>query len=254
MTTNGDTRTNCSGLPKGSNLKRQLQRTAEAVTAALYPPRCILCGASTPSLDPLCSPCRERLPALAGPRCQRCGKQIADAGLDLCITCGTQRRLVDQYISLGPYDGPWGTLLRTLKFEREPAIARFLGKMAAAQVAQHDCASSIDHVTYVPMHRRARRLRGFNQAQILAGAIGRALDLPVVRVLRKIRATQPQARLSAGERRANLKGAFRALRCEGEHVLLVDDICTTGSTLEACAQALKQEGTRCVTAVTVARA
>ena len=254
MTTSGDTPISFSELPSGSSRKPLVRNAFEAVTAALYPPRCVLCSAPTPGLSPFCSPCLAKLPAWSSPRCQRCGEQLPDPELDLCIPCGTQLRAVDRFLALGPYDGGWRVLLRALKFEREPAIGKAMGRLAVERLRAELANYSLDCVTYVPMHAAAQRARGFNQARVLANAISHELGIPLVRSLKKTRSTVPQAQLSAAERRANLKGAFRRLRCEGEHVLLVDDICTTGTTLEACAQALKQGGIRSVTALAVARA
>jgi ComF family protein len=112
----------------------------------------------------------------------------------------------------------------------------------------------IDVVTYVPMSRTDRRRRGFNQAQILARSIGRRLGIPVLPLLAKVRETLPQAALSAIKRRENLHEAFRQIRSvKRGRVLLVDDVYTTGATVEECARVLKMGGHRAVFVLTVAR-
>jgi len=115
-------------------------------------------------------------------------------------------------------------------------------------------ASEVDLVTFVPMTSVDRRVRTFNQAELLARGVARRLDLPVFELLKKVRRTQPQSRLPAAERRRNLREAFRLLRFGTERVLLVDDICTTGATLEACAREMKRGGYRSVVVLTTARA
>ena len=112
-----------------------------------------------------------------------------------------------------------------------------------------------DVIVPVPLHRARERERGFNQAALLARRIGRRLAVPTrPRWLARIRPTRPQSELSAGERRANVRGAFRASRrVAGRHVLVVDDILTTGATVDACARALRDAGAQRVGVLTVAR-
>jgi competence protein ComFC len=194
------------------------------------------------------------LPALEGPRCARCGDTLDDPSVDLCLRCGTTRGFVDRIVSLGPYDGAWGKLVRVFKFEREIGVGRWLAGRMAERVRSETVASPVEAVTYVPMTRRDRRQRGFNQAEVLARIIARKLHLPLIRPLRKTRQTPPQSLASAADRRTNLRDAFRRLPCTHQHVLLVDDICTTGATVEECARMLKQGGAQSVVSVTVARA
>jgi len=141
-----------------------------------------------------------------------------------------------------------------LKFDREAAVARCLGRYLADALRTEGLETAIDWVTFVPMSRRDRRERGFNQAERLAREVGRRIGVPVKRSLAKTMRTPPQGRLSAAERRNNLRGAFRPIRSEPGRVLLVDDICTTGSTVEECAQALRRGGVQSVTVLAVARA
>jgi len=172
----------------------------------------------------------------------------------LCLRCGTAERAVDRFHALGPYDGAWGELVRALKFGREPAVARFLAERMAAWAREHGLAERIDLVTFVPMSPADRRARGFNQAELLARGVGKRLCRPTRRTLEKARTTPPQGRLTARERRANLRDAFRLVRYGGGRALLVDDVSTTGSTVEECARALKRGGCEAVEVLTIARA
>jgi ComF family protein len=145
-------------------------------------------------------------------------------------------------------------LVRAFKFEREMAVGRWLGARMAAFLLAKCAKPGFDAVTFVPMTQRNRRERGFNQAEILARILAKRLDVPLIRLLDKTRDTLLQGRLSAEDRKHNLRDAFRSLPCDLESVLLVDDIYTTGATVEECARTLKRGGAQSVVAMTVARA
>ena len=230
------------------------RRLPAAVAAVAFPPQCVLCARPLPNLAAVCPTCAASLPVLHGPRCIRCGDRLQDETADLCLRCGTSRGFVDRIVSLGPYEGGWGELARLLKFEREIGVGRWLAGRMADLVRREGLLPSIDAVTYVPMMRHDRRQRGFNQAEILARGIAQKLRLPLVHSIRKVRFTPPQSRSSGKDRRENLRDAFQALPCTYDHVLLVDDICTTGATVEECARTLKRGGAHFVVAATVARA
>jgi competence protein ComFC len=254
MTTSGGTPTSCCESRFFSSLVGTGRRAVEGLIGLLFPPHCALCGRRLESLRILCPECEAGLPELLGSRCRRCGEALPDPSLDLCLPCGTRDRAVDRFHSLGPYDGPWGELVRALKFGKEAAVGRFLAGRMTGWIRSHGVADAFDLVTFVPMSPRDRRERGFNQAELLARGVAKRLHRPVCATLAKVRVTPPQGRLTARERRTNLRDAFRLLRYGVERVLLVDDIGTTGSTVEECARALKRGGYESVVVLTVARA
>jgi len=254
MTTNGGTQTSCSAWHGFSSLVGAGRRAVEGLVGLLFPPHCALCGRRLDSLRILCPECEADLPALSGSRCRRCGEELLDPAVDLCLRCGTRERAVDRFASLGPYEGPWGELVRALKFGGEAAVGRFLTVRMTDWIRSNDVAETVDLITYVPMSPDDRRKRGFNQAELLARGIARRLRRPVCRTLTKVRRTPPQGRLTAKQRRTNLRDAFRPVRYGRERVLLVDDIGTTGSTAEECARVLKRGGYESVVVLTVARA
>jgi len=254
MTTSGGTRTSWCGSRSFSRLIDVARRAGEGVVALFYPPRCVRCGGPLGFLGVLCAACEEALPELSDARCRRCGEALSDPSHDVCLRCGTSERSVDRFHALGPYEGAWGELVRALKFGKETAVGRFLARRMAESIAAHGILKTFDLVTFVPMLRADRRERGFNQAELLARGIAARLERPVARTLVKVRRTTPQGRLTAAQRRTNLRNAFRPVRYGGERVLLVDDIETTGSTVEECARELKRSGYRSVVVLTVARA
>src|SRR5262249_5175453 len=151
-----------------------------------------------------------------------------------------RRRFVDRAGAVGAYDGALRAIVHALKYEGRRSLAGTLGAMMRDRGAEVLNGSSC--VVPVPLHASRRRARGFNQAADLA----RAIDLPVVAALKRVRATPAQTGLPAARRHRNVRGAFAVTRAGralgGATVVLIDDVSTTGATLEACARALKEAG------------
>jgi ComF family protein len=182
---------------------------------------------------------------------------LHEAGLDDLGACGVCRRkpqTLDRVWTYGPYAGNLRQVIHLLKYDGMRPLAQLLGERCARQ---SDAAQQADLIVPAPLHWTKRLERGFNQSLLLAQAVARRQALPCVpRALRRKRATPPQAGLSGVQRRAGLRGAFAAKRelVEGKRILLVDDVVTTGATLEACAKALRRAGAVRVTAMAAARA
>jgi len=158
---------------------------------------------------------------------------------------------VDRARAIGAYDGPLRAIIHALKYEGRRSLARPLAELMRGR--GHDVVAGAACVVPVPLHPAKRRQRGFNQAADLAKHLG----LPVVHALKRVRVTTSQTGLTASRRRRNVKDAFApARRCgslAGCIVVLVDDVSTTGATLEECARILKLAGIREVRALTAAR-
>jgi len=174
MTTSGGTPTSCFAWRSFSRLGHGVRAVWQALVGVLFPPHCALCGRALSTLSLLCPVCERALPALEGPRCARCGEPVDDERIDLCIRCGTKAQPIDRALFLGPYGGAWGDLVRMLKFEREIAVARYLGRRLADKLDVEGCSDTFDLVTFVPMSRRDRRARGFNQAELLGRDVDRS--------------------------------------------------------------------------------
>jgi ComF family protein len=211
----------------------------------ITPPYCVSCGEPFPSTRPVVPAAPQHFPA-PGPQGARCSR------------CLSQPLVVDVARALGPYEGALRDLLHGLKYHGRRSIAPRL-----AALVRERCAAVLlgaDAVVPVPLHRAREWSRGFNQAEIIA----RGLGPPVWRPLRRTRHTVPQSALPATERWHNVRGAFglrrrpwdrwNASALAGRCIVLVDDVSTTGATLDACAAVLKAAGVAEVRAVTVARA
>ena len=147
------------------------------------------------------------------------------------------------------YQGPVADMIRALKFRGWGWVARSLGGAMAHALG----SESASVATWVPLARRRRAARGFDQAELLARVAGRRLDLPTARLLHRARETGSQARRAGRERRVAVHGTFRTRGPVPASVLLVDDVLTTGATAAACAAALRQAGARRVVLLTAAR-
>ena len=248
-------RARLAGMPK--RFSSAMMRTVRSTLTLLYPPSCLACEEDLPDWDGqafLCTHCQSILARLAPPWCSRCGESLRDSHADLCLRCATQEVPFDRLRSFGPYEGVLADLIRALKFEGERALARPLAGYLF-EASDSEIKEGIEAISFVPMTARALRIRGFNQAELLARQLGRLLSKPVISGLHKARETRPQVELSAHERLENLKAAFVARKDPRyEKLLLVDDVYTTGATLAECSRALRAAGYGKIYALTLARA
>ncbi|HBR09830.1 TPA: amidophosphoribosyltransferase [Candidatus Acetothermia bacterium] len=237
-----------------SKTVKRIDSVGTGLVSLFFPPRCYLCREELERLDVICDNCRNSLPRISGPMCTVCGQPLVDELIDLCHSCGIRLRHFDMVRTLGIYRDGWQRLIQGLKFEGEKAIAGELSALMADYLKDKDPFGVVDTFSYVPLNRRRRRQRGFNQSQLLANSLSRTFSIPVEHGLRKIRATPPQTGLSRQLRRKSLHNAFtcRPSTAKGRTVL-IDDVYTTGTTVEECAQALKRAGYERVFVLTVAR-
>ena len=208
----------------------------------VFPSRCLGCGRAG---RVLCAACEPSVAVVSGPICARCGRPWEEP-VATCAECPP--REVDAARAPFLYAGPIAAAIKGLKFRGWSRLARHL---AGAMAEVWDLEADV--VTWVPLARRRRAQRGFDQAEVLARALAPRIGLPVRPLLRRVRDTPQQAKQGPAERRRALSGAFAARR-HGGTVLLVDDVLTTGATAAACARASKEAGTDRVVVLTAARA
>jgi ComF family protein len=188
--------------------------------------------------------------------CDRCGDPLRTwrspiPASEPCARCRLVQPAVSRARAIGAYDGTLRGIIHALKYDGRRSLAAPLGALLRLRGA--DVLSGASYAVPVPLHRRRRRERGFNQAADLA----EQLPLPVIHALRRSKATVAQAGLPAAGRERNVRDAFVATRAaralHGKVVVLVDDVCTTGATLDACARVLTAVGVADVRALTAAR-
>jgi ComF family protein len=217
----------------------------EAVLELLFPRRCAGCARGP---WPFCDACRGRIVVLTSPSCATCGRPMEEE-VASCRDCPP--RLVGWARAPFLYEGPVRTALHRLKFQGWRGVAQALGAaMAPMACARTDC------VTWVPLSRRRRATRGYDQARALAVAVSTELGVQARALLRRTRDTPAQARRSGQERRRAMHRAFRYCGPDPppRRVMLVDDVLTTGATAAECARVLRGAGVHEVGLLTAARA
>lgn len=209
---------------------------------------------------PLCDDCRRDFPRVTPPICQLCG-QLTDASSVYCQHCRRAPLAIEGIRSVFIFESGVRQAIHQLKYHNHQSLAVPLAQLMADYWREN--SMPVDLIVSVPLHSARQRERGYNQADLLARAFGRMVDMSVGAVgLRRVRHTRSQMSLNAADRRENVHGAFTYRTLDGgdtsdvsgQRVLLIDDVCTTGSTLEACSVALKAAGASHVWGFTLARA
>lgn len=232
-------------LPYPTALSRFTHRTA----ALLLPASCLLCGGDSEN-ELVCASCIAELPQLAEPCCPLCADRTTHG--ERCGACLKDPPAFSRAFAAYRYDYPLDRIIHALKYGHQLAVVDWCaGRLAPLAGHAH-----FDRILPLPLHAERLRERGFNQSGEIAKALGRRLDLPVdLTSLLRTRATPPQAELPHKERLRNVRGAFECRTdLTGQHLLLIDDVMTTGATANEGARVLKLHGAASVTVAVVARA
>jgi competence protein ComFC len=230
-----------------SLIKRQLGKT---IADFFFPPRCIEC-AKFGSL--LCEGCIKKLPWIMPPFCRKCGKPETSG--ELCSSCWSATISIDGIRSAFRFEGTIRKTIHEFKYYNLKALSNAIAELLFTYLKNNPVPG--DFLLPVPLHRRRLHQRGYNQSYLIARELGKLINLPILQKgLIRITDSKPQAQASNVSER--LRNVYNAFSCSstifsGKRLILIDDVCTTGATLEACTIALKAAGASQVWGLTIAR-
>lgn len=219
----------------------------------LFPPKCPLCGRvrRAGEKEGICGACYRRLPVVTEPFCKHCGKPIAEETLEYCFDCAGRDSSLAEGTALFVYTEQMKKAMAQFKYGGSCVDGAVYGRELLKHRGTRLAGWQADYVVPVPLHRKRQWFRGYNQAELVAEVIAEELKIPLLAdCLERKRYTRPQSGLNHKKRRQNVQGAFgfcRAFekeRLKGCRILLVDDIYTTGATLEACGRLLHRQGVK----------
>lgn len=242
-----------------------IRTAADALTSVLFAAPCRVCGAVLTRADtlPICEACFASLEPLHGPVCECCGRPfVSEATLDAkvpkCFACRQGVYGFSCARSFGSYTDHMVRAIGLMKYEKLTRLGQWFAKRLYELIQRDPCLQAADVVVPVPLHFARRKERGYNQAELIAKPLARLLRLPMgPYLLVRTKPRPPQLLLSRRERWLSVRGAYemrQGARVDNLCVLLVDDVFTTGATLDACARALSKAGAKAVIGLTVARA
>jgi ComF family protein len=227
-----------------------IKRYTSKIVDFFFPRSCVGCGKGG---DFICARCRNSLPYLPDSVCIRCGKPIS--GYDVCPSCRSSQASINGIRSLFRFDGVIRKAIHAFKYSHVKALADPFAELLYSYLLAHPLEGNV--LVPVPLHPDRLRARGYNQSALLARRLGIYSNLPVIEnCLIRVKNSIPQVQTTKSEERVqNVAGAFicRDRRLQGKYVILIDDVCTTGSTLDACAVALKKSGISSIWGITLAR-
>lgn len=235
----------------------ELFAALKSVTALFFPDGCVVCGKATDDAA-MCAGCREKIGYIREPICPRCGRPFASGkGVShICLDCVNGENKFIMSRAVFEYNEAIAKLIQRFKFgDRVSLVSFFADELEKLYGIQYRGAG-VDALVPVPLSRQRLRRRSYNQSLLLANALAERLSLPVYpHVLEKVIETPPQSKLSAEMRRENVKHAYNVSDgkpLKGKKVLLIDDVVTTGSTINACTRAFRRAGIKQVYVMAVA--
>lgn len=218
----------------------------------IYPHTCPLCGKVT--TEQVCGICRSRLEYIEEPRCMRCGKPLRQQEREYCSDCERHAHAFERGYSLWLHTGSVQNSIYQFKYHNRRIYGEFYVREMLQRYRDSIRRWNITTIIPIPLSKKRRRARGYNQAEILAKGLGKNLNIPVdCKNLIRVKDTRPQKQMDVRGRKKNLSHAFRWRGKEKirGNVLLVDDIYTTGSTIDSAAAELKKAGAREVYFLTI---
>lgn len=229
---------------------QEIKSAASILLDALFPRRCPVCeDIVMPKGELICPSCLGRFSFVKSPVCLKCGKEVFSPSMEYCFDCSRHPHSFEYGFAMINYNEISSHAMAAVKYRNRREYLDFFAAEAAERFGDRLRGIGADCLIPVPVHPSRLRKRGFNQAEVLAEKLSNRLEIPVCNnLLCRNKKTEAQKELNPQERLKNLEQAFAAKQDIGldvpERVILIDDIYTTGSTLEACSRALKQAGVK----------
>ena len=220
----------------------------------LYPARCPICHGILKGRDGICPECIKKLPYIIEPKCKKCGKQMESAEEEYCRDCKRFSHAFDRGAAVYTYNDVMARSIAMFKYHNRREYAKVYAKEMYRCCSRFLKSCAPEVILPVPIHRQKKRQRGFNQAELVAKELGKLLNVPVDAdyLIRKAK-TIPQKELTRQQRKRNLKEAFEVSK-DGKYykrVLLIDDIYTTGATMDAVSEILRENQTKIIFFLTI---
>lgn len=220
----------------------------DGVMNLIFPRICPFCGKILQKKkEKACEACQKKLPYVQGPRCMKCSKTIEIEEAEYCYDCSRKSYSYKSGLALYQYTGDVKKSIYNFKYNNKREFADFYAQDIKKHLGKEICRWKADMFVPVPLYQRRQQVRGFNQAQLLAKKLSFQYELPMEpHVLKRIRNTEPQKQVSGKKRNKNLENAFKIQEniVKLKKVVLVDDIYTTGSTIEQCSKVLLDAGAK----------
>lgn len=254
--------------------RNKTKRLCEMLLLLFYPSKCPFCGeiiqnkqeerkkweavrdfimGRKNARDGICLECRGKIPVIHEPICKKCGKPIRKNEEEFCYDCERKQHSFEEGRSLWVHKPPVSEAVYAFKYQNRRVYGTVFGTELATQYEDFLKRRKVELIIPIPLHKSRKRWRGYNQAEILAAKLAEKTGISLdTKVLRRIRRTNPQKQLDDRQRKKNIKGAFAVSRhLNVENVVLIDDIYTTGSTLDEAAKVLKEGGVEKVYFLTI---
>lgn len=221
------------------------KRLIRYIDALLFPPHCVFCGKILDYReDSVCVDCLRNLPFILQPRCVRCGKEVENEG-DFCLDCMDGNHIFENGRAVWKYEGKVSESILRFKYHNQREYGETYAKWMVRCLGEWILRMKIDVIVPVPIHKSRMLKRGYNQAELIAVEMGELMNIPVsTDGVVRIKKTVPQKKLSVLERMRNMQHSFRVEKdvFAGKNVLVIDDIYTTGITIDALSAVLMKKG------------
>jgi competence protein ComFC len=214
----------------------------------IFPPFCPICDNELKRTEIICQRCFDKIYFVSGKKCKFCGRPINSG--KICKNCKEETPYFDFVISCGSYVPPLSDIIKIYKYRNRPSLSKRLARKLYSNYSSRSDVENIDYLTWVPMKKSEIRERGYNQSRLLASEFSKISSLENINLLCKTANIPSQTKLPYEKRLTNVKGAYKIRKRilknfkgnPDKGIILIDDVLTTGSTLNECAMKLKEAG------------